>query len=262
MKWKRLLRVGPAALLWLIGCASQPITVTPQPVVLHVVASDAYGPLAERMASAYHDARPWVRVEVETFNQAVAEERLRAGGAEIGLLAGREPEGLWSVPFATDGIAVIVHPTVPMEGLALAELREIFRGRIGEWPDGTVIQVVSREDGSGTRALFEEMVMEGSDVTPTALVAADSRWMLETVSTTPGAIGYVAYSRLEGGVRLLPIDGVLPAPSTLPEYPLRYTALVVAPAEPVGEARAFAQWLLGPEGQAEVLDQLAPPPEE
>ncbi|HID89151.1 MAG TPA: hypothetical protein EYP52_05495 [Anaerolineae bacterium] len=262
MKWKRLLQAGPAALLWLIGCASQPITVTPRPVIIHVVASDTYGPLAGRVASAYHETRPWVRVEVETFNRAVAEERLQAGGAEIGLLAGRDLEGFWSVPFATDGIAVIVHPTVPMEGLALAELREIFRGRIGEWPDGSVIQVVSREDGSGMRALFEEMVMKGSDVTPTALVAADSRWMLETVSSTPGAIGYVAYSRLEGGVRPLPVDGVLPAPSTLPGYPLRYTALVVAPAEPVGEVRAFAQWLLGPEGQTEVLGQLAPPPEE
>jgi len=236
--------------------------VTPQPVLLRIVAADAYGPLVETVVSAYHEARPWVQVETEVFNRAVGEERLRAGAAELGIFAGPEPEGLWSVPFAADGVAVIAHPTVPVENLTLAELREVFRGRIGDWPDGTPIQVVSREEGSGTRALFEETVMEGSEVTLTALVVVDSRWMLETVSSTPGAIGYVAYGRLEGSVRLLSVEGVLPTPSTLHNYPLRYSVLLTAPTEPTGEARAFAQWLLSPEGQAEVLRRLAPPLEE
>lgn len=262
MRWQRFLWVGSLAVLWAIGCASQPITVTPQPVLLRVMAADAYGPLAEMVTSAYREARPWVRVEVETFNQAVGEERLRAGAAELGIFAGPRPEGLWSIPIATDGIAIIAHPTAPVENLTLAELREIFRGRIGDWPDGTPIQVVSREKGSGTRALFEEMVMGESEVTLTALVAVDSRWMLETVSNTPGAIGYVACSRLEGDIRLLSIEGIRPTSSTLPTYPLRYPVLLVGSAEPTGEARTFAQWLLSPEGQTEILRRLAPPPEE
>ena len=262
MGWARVPRIvrwGLVAVLWVVGCASQPITVTPRPVTLRVLAADAYGPLAEEVAFAYHEARPWVRVEVETFDRGVVEERLRAGAASVGIVGGSPPAQFWAAPIATDGLAVIVHPAVPVEGLTLAELREVFRGRIGEWPDGTPVQVVSREEGSGTRALFEERVMGGSDVTLTALVAVDSRSMLEAVSATPGAIGYVACGRLEGGVRPIAIDGVPPTTPIRPEYPLRYPVLLVAPAEPEGEARAFAQWLLEPEGQATVLSRLAPP---
>ncbi len=265
MGWARVprtVRWGLAVVLWMVGCASQPITVTPRPATLRVLAADAYGPLVEEVASAYHEARPWVRVEVETFDREVVEERLRAGAADLGIVGGSPPPQFWAAPIATDGIAVVVYPAVPVEGFALAELREVFRGRIGEWPDGTPIQVVSREEGSGTRSLFEQMVMGGSEVTLTALVVADGRWMLRTVASTPGAIGYVAYGRLEDDVRPLSIEGVIPTPSTLSDYPLRYSVLLVAPSDPTGEARTFAQWLLGPEGQAEVLRWLAPPPGE
>ncbi|HIE39591.1 MAG TPA: hypothetical protein EYP77_11095, partial [Anaerolineae bacterium] len=242
--------------------ACQPLTVTREPVTLHVVASDACGPLMEELARAYQTERPWVTVRVEVFDTAAALDRLRAGGADLAAIswAGEDARSLWTAPFATDTIAVIVHPAVPAEEIGLAELREVFRGRTGEWSDGTPVQVVSREAGSGVRAIFETVVMGGYDVTLTALVVPDTAGVLEAVAITPGSIGYVPQGRLGDGVRVLPIEGRQPRPTAPEGYPLAHPLLLAVPAEPVGEVRAFIQWILGPQGQQRVARRLGQPP--
>ncbi|HEC34417.1 MAG TPA: hypothetical protein ENI37_06845 [Chloroflexi bacterium] len=260
-KGQGLLFIGLLFIL-LTACASQPLSVTHQPETLRIVTSDACGPLMEELAAAYQKVRPWVTVRVEVFDAAVAEERLRAGAADLAVLPwpGDAISSLWAVPFATDAVAVIVHPDVPAEGLSLAQLREVFRGRVGEWADGAFIQVVSREAGAGVRSVFEAVVMDGHDVTLTALVVPDTAAAVEAVATIPGAIGYVSLGRLEDGVRVLSLEGRSPRLGALGDYPLAYSVFLVAPSEPAGEARVFVQWVLGPQGQQWVTRRFGLPP--
>ncbi len=245
----------------LCACAPQPLTVTREPVTLRVVASDSCGVLLEELADAYEEACPWVTVRVEVFNAAVAEARLRAGAADLVALPwrGESPTLPWSVPFATDATVVVVHPAAPIQELSLAQLQEIIRGRVGEWENGTAIQVVSREEGAGTRAAFEAVVMGNYDVTLTAVVMPGNEQVLEYVATTPGAIGYVSLGTPTGNARVLPVGGVFPTPATVSSYPLAYPLLLATPSEPTGEAREFIQWVLGPEGQQRVTRRFAPP---
>jgi phosphate transport system substrate-binding protein len=246
-------------LLLLSACAPQPLTVTREPATLRLIADDACAPLLEEMSAAYEQARPWVTVEFEVFNASMAERMLRAGEAELALLSWLEETGgepaLWSYAFAHDGVAIIVHPATPFAETGLAHLQQVFRGHVQEW-DGVVLAVVSREEGSGTRAAFERAVMENHGVTPSGVVMPSSEAMIEHVARTPGAIGYASTLWLKGyagsAVRVLPVEGVLPAPAALADhsYPLSHALYLAAPAEPRGEAREFAQWVLGPEGQA------------
>ncbi len=251
------------SLLILPACASQPLTVTRAPVTLRIVSADSCGPLAERLAAAYEETHPWVTVHVEVFNSSVAERALRAGEADLALLSwlqetvrgsGNENESpLWSQPFARDGIAVIVHPAMPFTETGLAHLQEIFRGRTQEW-GGVVLTVVSREEGAGARVAFERAVLGSHSVAFTAVVMPSSEAVIEYVAHTPGAIGYISTLRLSesDGVRVLPVEGTLPAPDTISDgsYPLSRPLYLAATAEPTGAAREFAQWVLGPEGQA------------
>jgi len=239
------------SVLLLAACAAQPVVITPQPATLRVVASDPVGPLLAELAAAYQQERPWVTVRLDVFSATVARQRLRAGAADLALVSWLDTEqnSLWSTPFARDAIAIVVHPDVPSQALDVVQLQEIFRGRVGEWADGTPIQVVSREEGSGLRSAFEAMVMGGYDVTLTALVVPSDEDVLGTVAATAGAIGYVSLARRGGDVRTLSIEGVLPTSATLAAYPLTYSLFLAAPAEPIGEVRAFAQWILGPHGQ-------------
>jgi phosphate transport system substrate-binding protein len=248
------LLLAACLLLLLAACASQPVTVTREPISLRLISADSCGALAEQLAAAYEEAYPWITVHVQVWNSALAQETLRTGGADLALLSwpgeatGEEP--LWSHPFAHDGIAIIAHPGLPLTEIGLAHLQEVFRGRVQEW-GGVVLVAVNREQGSGTRVVFESAVMGGYDVTSTGVVMPSSQAVVEHVAQTPGAIGYVSTFQVDDRVRVLPVEGVLPTPATIAEgsYPLSRPLYLAATAEPAGATREFAQWVLGPEGQ-------------
>jgi phosphate transport system substrate-binding protein len=240
-------------------CAPQPLTVTRAPVSLQLTAADSCGALVEELAIAYEETHPWVTVQVEVFNSQVAERMLREGQADLALLswiqASTDEEPLWSRAFTRDGIVVIVHPEMPLTEISLAHLQDIFRGRTQEW-DGTVLTVVSRESGSGTRSAFDRAVLGIHKVTHTAVVMPSNGAVIEYVAHTPGAIGYVSTlwmtESIADGVQALPVEGVYPTLETIFDgsYPLSRPLYLATAAEPTGEAREFAQWVLGPQGQA------------
>ena len=247
------------------GCADQPLTVTRQPTVLRIVSSDSCTATVQDMAVVYKETNPWVTIEVETLNSKAALSSLQAGAADLVAISwiGESDPMVWSMPFAIDATTVIVHPDVPLETIGLLELREVFRGRIGEWADGTHIQVVSRESGSGVRDAFESAVMAGQDTTLTAIVMTDSAHVLEYVASTPGAIGYVSMGGLGSGVRVLAVAGIQPSIASTQSYALTYPLLLATLSEPSGEARAFVQWALQAEGQHIVASRFAlPTPQE
>ena len=254
-----LLLLAPCLLLLLAACTPQPLTVTREPTTVRLVAADSCGSLAKELATAYEKAHPWASVQVQVFNSSVAERTLRAGEIDLALLSWMQEttyeEPLWHLVFARDGIVVITHPAMPFDETGLAHLQDIFRGRIQEW-GGTVLVVVSREDGSGTRSAFDGAVLGIHKVTHTAVVMPSGEAVVEYVARTPGAIGYVSTLRMTesnaAGVRVLPVEGVSPISTAISDgsYPLSRPLHLAGTAEPVGEAREFAQWVLGPQGQA------------
>ncbi len=246
--WRRflLLVLMPLA----AACAAQPVEVTPEPVVLQLVVADSFEPSAARAAEEYETAHPWVTVHYQVFNTELAEQVLREGGADVALLSWlTEPEraggSLWTERIRRDGVVVIVHPEFAMHEIGLGQLRDIFAGRVQDWGGDPVI-VVSREDGSGTRAAFESVVLHGVSPTLNAVVMPSSEAMVQYVAGTPGAIGYVALAHVDGRVRVLPVDGVLPTRDAIDEgrYPLWRQLFLASNGEPAGEVREFAQWLL------------------
>jgi phosphate transport system substrate-binding protein len=214
----------------------------------------------EQLAEAYEQHRPWVTIHVQTFNAAVAEERLREGAADLAAvpIAGGQDPLPWSAPFATDRLAIVVHPSAPIEAVDRMQLQYIFRGAMGEFEGGTPIQVVSREEGAGTRTIFENQVMEGYDVTLAAIVMPGDEEVTAYVARTPGAIGYVSLGRMGDNVRALVVEGSEPSAAGSSPYPLQYPLFLATPSEPEGEVREFIQWILGPEGQQRVATLFAP----
>ena len=246
----------------LVACGPQPLVVTREPVTLRLVAADTCGPLAETLAAVYEETYPWVTVEIDVFNAATAEQVLRSGEADLGLLSwlqnkpGIEP--IWSQPFTRDGIAIIAHSDLPFAETGLIHLQDIYRGHVQEW-HGKILTIVSREHGSGTRTAFERIVLGGSGgawaVTQTAVVMPSNEAVIAYVTHTPGALGYISTLHLTEAlaeqVIVLSVEGVSPTPEAITEglYPLSRWLYLASVAEPTGEARQFAQWVLGPQGQ-------------
>jgi len=243
-------------LLWLLaGCAPAAANATPPaPVFLKAAGSTSVAPLMQDLAAAYTQANPQFNLEVQGGGSEFGRRLVAAGQVDFGLVAGPvEPPaaGLRRMPLARDAIAIITHPNNPIAGLSMPELRNIFSGQILNWQavagPALDIQVVSREAGSGTRAVFEAAVMGPQPVTPNAVVLPGSQAVVDYVAKNPNAVGYVSFVLAEPGrVHAVPVEGVLPelAAVNAGSYPiLRELAVMVAvPESPaVSDFLAFGQ---------------------
>jgi len=249
----------------LAACVPQPLAVTREPVNLRLAGSTTSAHIAETLAGAYEASHPWVNVAViEDLNDRLVKDRLHTGSTDLALLAGLGEEtagaDLWSAPIAQDGIAVIAHPTTPITETGIAFLQEIFRGRVQEW-NGAVLNVVSREEGSGIRASFERLVLGERETTLTAVVMPSDEAIIEYIVQTPNTIGYVSTLSLgdEDSVRVLPVEGIRPTGESVRDgtYPLLRQLHLASAGEPTDGARTFAQWALGREGAAVIRELSA-----
>jgi phosphate transport system substrate-binding protein len=225
----------------------------------------------EDLGQAYTEQREYVTVDVQGGGSRLGIALARENRIDIGTASRkptaedeRDPETeakrLWWTAIAEDGIALVVHPQNAVGGLTLPQARDIFFGRVLDWeemggiPDEIV--VVSREDGSGTREVFEEMVMGDKRVTLTAIVMPSSEAVVEYVARHPTAIGYVSMGYLAPQVKAVPVEGMSPTPEDIQSgrYPLTRPLYLLTGQEPAGEVKAFIEFALSPAGQA-VMEQ-------
>ena len=245
------------SLLFLVGCSKR-VVEPPEPVHLKVAGSTSMQPLVKALAQAYTQRHQHVTITVEGQGSLVGIELVRQGQADIAMAACPKPEdpSLWSVPIALDGIAIVVHPQNRVEELTMLQLRDIFFGWVGDWKEvggqAGDITVVSREDGSGTRVVFEDLVMTGKRVTPMAVVMPSSQAVVEYVAEHPEAIGYVSMGYLSDQVKILRIEGVAPTPESVcsGDYHLFRPFFLITHGEPAGETRDFIDFALNPVGQS------------
>ncbi|EQA55444.1 phosphate ABC transporter substrate-binding protein [Leptospira kmetyi] len=113
-----------------------------------------------------------------------------------------------SLAIAYDGIAIIVHPSNPVRKISLETASKIFAGEITDWSKvggkAGKIEVVIRNDKSGTAAYFETHVLKQKDLgaknyearknleySKTAKVVADNDSMAAAIDKNPNTIGFM-----------------------------------------------------------------------
>ena len=253
-----------AALLWLLPAGllvacGEPVA-TPEPVFLQAAGSTSMSPLVAELGEAFGEQYPLVSLDVRGPGTQFGLAALRAGEVDLALASWLPPDldPDWRpTAIARDGIAVIVHPDNPIDGLGLLQLQDLFSGRVYEWqavggtPAAGLVQVVSREEGSGTRSAFEALVLQDLDVTSLAVVAPSSRAVVENVAAHPGAIGYVSMGHATSDVKVLKIEGGLPTSQTVGDgsYALTRELWLVAAKPTPKPVNDFLRFVLGAAGQ-------------
>lgn len=137
------------------------------------------------------------------------------------------------------------------------------------------INLVSREDGSGTRGAFIELVgvevkdADGNKVDHTseeAIIVNKTDVMLQTVAGDLYAIGYVSMGSLSDSVKALNIDGAAANPGNIKsgEYTIARPFNIVTKGAAAGLAEDFIAYILSADGQSVVsngyiaIDDAAP----
>ncbi len=226
---------------------------------LRIVGSTSVFPFVEMVAEAYREVRPDVVVDVQAGGSTVGIVSAKDGICDIGTssrnLREGEEEGLTRIEIARDGIAVIVHPSNTIGELTREQIRDIYAGEVTNWSQvggkDASIAFVTREEGSGTRGAFEEIVMEKTRINAAGLVQDSNGSVREAVATSPDAIGYISLALVNEKVKALAVDGVAPTHEDLANgtYKVVRPFLFVVKGEPAGEAKAFIDFVLGEDGQ-------------
>jgi phosphate transport system substrate-binding protein len=247
-------------LLFLPACTQTP-TPTTEAIQFSISADTSTAPLVDELAAVYRADRPHVSIRLE--HAANAERALQALAVHQTDLVSvswlpddtKARDEFWSCPFARDSVVIITHSSNPVAGLTLLQLRSVFQGQILYWSEvgGLALDIipVSREDGAGTRLSFESLVMGKQNVSTTAVVMPSNRAVVEFVSSTPGAIGYVSSAWLLSSVNLLAVEGVVPSLASVEDgrYLLARPFYLLARTEPSGGLAEFVDWMREGEGQ-------------
>ena len=226
-------------------------------------------PLLRDLAAAYQTTHPLVEIDLRAGDSKIGLSELLTDQADLAAVSwhpadDQAPPGFQDIPVGRDAIAIVVHPSLAIQGLSLVQIRAIYRGEILDWaglggPDAEPI-VISREEGSGTRDGFESMVMAGDRVTLNALIMPTSQAVVEYVGSHRYAIGYVSSSELSTKVRALLIEESSPSAANVRSGQYHLTRLLYlfcgSPA-PVA-VQDFADFALSASGQAIVARQYVP----
>jgi len=230
---------------------------------ISVVGSTTVQPLAECLSEAWEAINPAVLITVSGGGSSVGVKSASEQTADIGM-ASREIKDseIQSCPdivihtIARDGIAIVAHPDLGVDGLTMDQARRIFAGEITDWSEtgaspGTILVVV-REEGSGTRAAFEEIVMGEEIICDNAILQPSNGAVRTTVASTPGSIAFISFGYLDNTTKPLAIDGALPTTEDVNSgaYPIVRPLNMVTFGEPEGAAADWLEFIAGEDGQA------------
>jgi len=186
-------------------------------------------------------------------------------------IAAARANGIEPVEFvvANDAIAVVVHPSNPVDHLTLQQISDIYTGKITRWSqvggEDRPIVLLSRESNSGTYVYFLEHVIRLGEkdnqalFSPDTLLMPSSEGISAEVRQNPNAIGYdglgyvtpdqkmIAVARSEAGPYVLPsVESVNDG-----SYPIARPLYMYTAGEPRGQVKAYLDWILS-EGQTQV----------
>ncbi len=205
-------------------------TSLPNPKVLTMDGSTTMVGVMQRLRNAYGELNPNIPT---TYGQPDGQPNGSNKGLEallnrsVVLAATSRPlnpkeagAGIQVMAIAHDTVAVVVANDSPFKGgLTLDQLSQIYQGKITNWSQvggpNLLIRVINRAKSSGTRDMFQRMVLLGQEFAPNS--SNFVTWPRDETTDVIRILGkdgiyYSTTSQLEQQeiVRIIPIDGAYP----------------------------------------------------
>jgi phosphate transport system substrate-binding protein len=269
-----------AALLVLSGCSRQ----SSQQNTIQIKGSDTMVNLSQAWAEQFMKDHPGISVAVTgggsgngitslisgTCNIAEVSREMKESEIKLARSRGVEPN---KIVVALDGLAVIVHPSNPVNALSMDQLAKMYMGGITNWEavggrPGRIV-LLSREVNSGTHVYFKEHVLRHGmedakeEFAPEALLLPSSQAIVDEVTQNPSAIGYLGMGYVNNRVKTLKISLNSSSPAVDPTieavvkntYPIARPLIMYTNGTPTGLTKQFLDFVLSPAGQ-EIVTKL------
>jgi phosphate transport system substrate-binding protein len=223
-----------------------------------IAGSTSVQPFIEKVAEHFMEEHPEIVVNVQGGGSTAGIQATFNGTCDIGTSSRNlkaSERSLKIILIAVDGIAVIVHRDNAIEDMSIDEVRAIFSGKITNWyklgGEDTEIIPVTREEGSGTRGSFEDMIMGDVAISDACLVQDSNGAVREIIATTPQGIGFISVGLVDEREKAVAINGIKPTLRNLmtQEYRFSRPFLCLLREEPHGDTKTFLEYVLSQKGQ-------------
>jgi phosphate transport system substrate-binding protein len=251
---------------------------------ISIIGSNTVTPLSTVWAEDFQNMHPDVSISVSgpgsgvgiaalingTTDICQASRTIKQSEIDAAKANGIEP---YEIQVATDALSVVVNPANPVSALTIAQLSAIYTNQITNWKEvggnDAPIVALSRDTNSGTHVFFKEHVVQMAGLAsadtsleygPKVLFLPSTEEGVSEVARNPNAIFYPGLGYVTSEVKPLAIKKTADVPGVLPSiasaldgtYPIARPLLYYTNGAPTGAIKAFIDYCLSAEGQAEV----------
>lgn len=183
--------------------------------------SDTVLPLGQKEAEEYMKSNESTSITVVGGGSGVGITALMDGTTDIAMASrdlkagerlkiSESGKDIEQITVAYDALSVVVHPENKVSQLTREQLEGIFTGDITNWKEvgGEDLKIVvySRESSSGTYEFFKEHVMDKKNYASTVLSMPATGAIVQSISQTKGAIGYIGLAYETNEVKSLSVS--------------------------------------------------------
>lgn len=232
---------------------------------IDIAGGTAHIPVMKDAARKIMTQYPRINITVAGGGSGVGIQKVGEGLVDIGN-AGRPVSSkelsqypqLISFPFAVDGVAPIVNPANQIINLNSAQIKDIFSGKISNWKDvggdDAAIHIYSRDEASGTRAVFWKKCLSKGDIVESANIVPSNGAMKVAISQDRHALGYMSIGHLDETVKAVALDNVAPTQENAinGSYPVVRKLFMNTNGAPEPLVKAFINYILGADGATSI----------
>lgn len=221
-------------------------------------------PIAQKVSEAYMKEHPDTKITISGGGSGNGMKAIIDGTTDIAdssrFIKDKEVKlavenGVYPVPFAVayDCIIPVVHPSNPVKDLTLAQLKDIYMGKVKNWKevggDDRPVVVVSRDTSSGTYEVWEGKVMKKERVFPGALLQASNGAVAQAVAKNKNAVGYIGIGYLDSSVKATTVGGIEGTAETTLNgtFPVSRPLYMFTNKWPTGDTAKFINYVMHPE---------------
>ncbi len=237
-----------------------------------VKGSDTVLPLSQKEAESYLKINPNANLTITGGGSGVGIAALVEGTTDIAQSSRKikfdekvkmqeAGKTVKEVVIAYDALAVIINPANKVDNLTREQLEGIFTGKIKNWKEvgGADEKIIpySRETSSGTYEFFKESVLKNKNYLPGILSLPATGAIVQSVSQTKGAIGYIGLAYLSKSVKDVKVsydNGKTYVEASIDNaknktYPIVRPLFYYYEAKSEKKVKSFIDYILSPAGQ-------------